>query len=399
MQSILENMESCVGCSACAQRCPALCVSMVPDDEGFLFPLIDEKRCTDCGLCKKACPVLNAGSTEPDPEQSGFPRAWAAWCLDDGIRLSSSSGGLFSMFAESCLRKGGMVFGAAFDSDFTVRHTGISGITDLDSLRRSKYVQSDINMCYRETEKLLKEQRPVLFSGTGCQIAGLKSFLGKQYPGLLTIDVACYGVPSPKVWSMYLDDMKKRYKSDISAISFRDKRNGWKDSRMHISFRNGRDYCRTLGKDPFFIGFGKNLLSRKCCFNCQFRHPGTRADLTLADFWGAEKIMGIDPGDNKGISLVIANTSRGEAALTAIREKCFIAEAPFDEAVSWNPRLTASADIPLNRPLFFADMNRGMRFPALKRKYMNPVVQSIKLWVKRTLGEGVAGKLKKLIRV
>ena len=302
------------------------------------------------------------------------------------------------MFAEHCLREGGTVFGAAFDKDFKVHHTAISKLPDLDSLRRSKYVQSDINQCYREAEKLLMEKRPVLFSGTGCHIAGLKSFLGKPYPGLLTIDVACYGVPSPKVWSMYLEDMKKKYKSEIAAISFRDKKNGWKNYCMHISFKDGSFYRRTAVKDTFFIGFGKNLLSRKCCFSCQFRHPNSQADITLADFWGVERLGLTDTRDDKGISLVIANTPEGLATLESIREKCCLSEISFMDAASGNPRLTASAPMPYQRALFFEDLNRGVGFSALKRKYMNPAVQSLKLWVKRTLGAGVAGKLKKLIK-
>lgn len=400
MRNILENMDSCVGCSACAQRCPRQCISMVPDDEGFLIPLIDEKRCNDCGLCKKVCPVLNTDGNNPgDAGQAGYPKAWAAWSTDDGIRLNSSSGGLFSMFAESCLLRGGTVFGAAFDKDFMVRHTGISKLSDLDSLRRSKYVQSDISQCYREAEKRLKEHRPVLFSGTGCQIAGLMSFLGKPYPELLTIDVVCYGVPSPKVWSLYLDDMKKRYKGDIASISFRDKKNGWKNYCMYIGFQNGRFYRRTAVKDTFFIGFGKNLLSRKSCYSCHFRHPRSQADLTLADFWDAERLKGIDTLDNKGVSLVIANTPKGQATLDSIREKCYLMETSFREAALGNPRVTESAPMPRSRALFFDDLIRGMRFSSLRRKYMNPFVQTLKLSAKRIAGPRFIERLKKLKRV
>lgn len=397
MEYILENTDSCVGCSACAQRCPEHCVSMVPDREGFLFPAVDAKKCIDCGLCRKACPVLKAEEASIEKEDSGFPRAWAAWSLDDGIRLKSSSGGMFTMLAESVINQGGTVFGAAFDRDFGVRHIGVSEISDLDSLRRSKYVQSDINLCYREAEKLLKEHKPVLFSGTGCQVAGLKSFLGKDYPELLTVDLACYGVPSPKIWSMYLDDMKKRFGSRITAVSFRDKKHGWKDYCMYISFENGRVYRRHAVKDPFFIGFGKNLFSRKCCYGCMFRHPRSLADITLADFWGAEKLEGIDAGDNKGISLVIANTPKGEVAVESVRDKCHLKETSFSDAAAMNPRLTRSAPMPPLRSRFFDDMNSMNDFPKLRRKYMNPLVQGIKLWARRILGDNGAERLKKLL--
>lgn len=394
MQNVLEDMDRCTGCSACAQRCPSRCVSMVPDHEGFLISHIDAERCIDCGICREACPVLRADMEKPYQE-NGFPRAWAAWSLDDAIRLSSSSGGLFSLLAESCLLSSGTVFGAAFDKDFMVRHAGISKHSDLDSLRRSKYVQSDMSQCYREAEKLLKEHKPVLFSGTGCQIAGLISFLGKPYPELLTVDLACYGVPSPRVWSLYLEDMKKRFKSDIASISFRDKQNGWKKYCMHIRFKNGRNYRKTAVKDPYFIGFGKNLFSRKSCYGCQFRHPHSQADITLADFWGAEKLGITIPQDDKGLSLAIANTPQGQAALASIRKKCFLAEIPFSDAARENPRLTVSAPMPRSRALFFEDMNRGIRFSSLKRKYMNPYMQALKLWVKRILDPQAVERLKK----
>ena len=398
MISVLENMDRCVGCSACAQRCPIQCISMADDHEGFLVPHIDAGRCHDCGLCRKVCPVLKADAETSESNQAtDYPRAWAAWSLDDTVRLESSSGGLFSLLAESCLSRGGTVFGAAFDQDFMVRHIGIEQPSELDSLRRSKYVQSDINRCYKEAERLLKEQKPVLFSGTGCQIAGLKSFLGKPYPELLTVDLACYGVPSPKVWSLYLEDMKKRFKSEIESISFRDKKNGWKNYCMHIRFRNGRSYRDAAVKDTFFIGFGKNLFSRKCCYSCQFRHPHTRADLTLADFWGAEELGIVHGQDDKGISLVIANTARGQAALEDIRDRCFLKETSFQEAAAKNPRLTVSAPMPRARTLFFEDLNSGMHFSALKRKYMNRFVQNLKLMARRMLGSGMVDRLRKLI--
>lgn len=397
MRFVLENMDRCVGCSACAQRCPKQCIAMVSDQEGFLVPQIDENSCCDCGSCKKACPVLRIDKENTSADQeSGFPKAWAAWSLDDDVRLNSSSGGLFSVFAESCLRRGGTVFGAAFDKDFAVRHIGISDPADLDSLRRSKYVQSDINQCYREAEKLLRAHKPVLFAGTGCQIAGLTSYLGKPYPDLLTIDLACYGVPSPRIWSLYLDDMKKRFKSDIAAISFRDKKNGWRNYCMHIRFKNGRSYCDTAVRDTFFIGFGKNLFSRKSCYGCQFRHPHSQADLTLADFWGAEKLGITSPQDDKGVSLVIANTPKGQAAVASIRETCFLKETSYQKAALQNPRLTSSAPMPRSRALFFEDLNSGMRFSALKRKYMNRFVQSLKLSVKKILGAGMVDRLRRL---
>jgi Coenzyme F420 hydrogenase/dehydrogenase, beta subunit C terminus. len=166
---------------------------------------------------------------------------------------------------------------------------------------------------------------------------------------------------------------------------------------MYISFRNGRIYRRTAVKDPFFIGFGKNIFSRKCCYSCRFRHPESRADITLADFWGAEKLNGTVADDNKGISLVLANTPKGKAAVESLAGKCYLKETVFSEAAALNPRLVSSAPMPALRSRFFGDLNSGMDFAGLQRKYMNTFIQSFKLWVKSILGEQALDGLRKLL--
>ena len=390
MQKILENRDECTGCSACAQSCAGQCISMMPDDEGFLFPQIDSLRCTDCGLCQRACPVLR---THKDPNRQDMeasswikPRVYAAWSLDETVRLNSSSGGIFSALADVRITNGGAVFGAAFDENFMVRHVGITDSSGLDDLRRSKYVQSDIQNTYSEAQKSLKEGKPVLFAGTGCQIAGLKSFLGKDYPDLLTIDLVCYGVPSPGIWSLYLKDIKRRYKSDIRMVSFRNKQNGWAKYRMKIEFENGRVYSRPAVDETYFIGFGKGLFNRRSCSSCMFRHPNSKADITLADFWGIDKLPDKDMSDNKGVSQLIINTPKGQEALDGIAVGCRLRERPFEEAAGGNPRLVSSCPMPKARAQFYGDLAKGISFPMIRRKYMNPSIQRIKRMIKSLIG-------------
>lgn len=384
MKETICEERLCTGCGACFQVCPQGAVSMLANNEGFLHPHINEEVCNDCGLCVRTCPINKTESADTPAHQ----KVYACYCLDEDVRAASSSGGVFSELAIRSLSEGGVVFGARFDSEFRVRHTYVNSECDLDNLRRSKYVQSDTGNTFREVKSFLKEGKKVLYCGTPCQIAGLKAYLNKEFPNLLTCDLACHGVPSPKVWSMYLDYIKSKYQSDIEAVSFRDKSTGWNDSSMRIDFTDGRQYTDKVKREIFFIGFGKSIFNRKSCFDCKFRVANTKADITLADFWGIDKQEDSQFRDNKGVSLVIAHTAAGKEALSQIRESVFIKEGSFDEAVRYNPRLVSSVAEPAKRKEFFDDMYAGYSFDRLRRKYMdNESIQyKVKYLVKKVLG-------------
>ena len=195
------NKSMCCGCAACVQRCPKQCIAMEADGEGFLYPLVDTDKCINCSLCEKVCPMLNPG------EERVPLHTYAARCTDEGIRRDSSSGGVFSVLAGEVLAGGGVVFGARFDDDWGVVHDFCTTPKGLAAFRGSKYVQSNIGDSYLRTEAFLKEGRRVIFSGTPCQIAGLKRFLRREYDNLLAVEVACHGVPSPLVWRRYLEEL------------------------------------------------------------------------------------------------------------------------------------------------------------------------------------------------
>lgn len=384
MKDPICEQRLCTGCGACFQVCPQGAVSMLANNEGFLHPHINEGLCNDCGLCTRTCPINKIENVDASVQQ----KVYACYCRDEDVRAASSSGGVFTQLAMEVLSEGGVVFGAGFDESFSVRHCFVDNADELDGLRRSKYVQSDTGNTFKDVKTLLKEAKRVLYCGTPCQIAGLKAYLNRQTPNLLTCDLACHGVPSPKVWSMYLDFICGMYSSKIASISFRDKSEGWADYRMKIVFRNGKCYSERAKRELFFIGFGKNIFNRKSCFDCKFRLANTKADITLADYWGIDKQEDEKFQDNKGVSLVITHSSAGEEALSKIKEGIYIEERSFDEAVKYNPRLLTSVMEPAKRKSFFDDMYAGYSFDRLRRKYMDneSIVYKVKCIVKKVLG-------------
>lgn len=208
MISVIEK-NNCCGCSACEQKCPKKCITMMEDEEGFFYPHVNKVKCIECGLCEKVCPVINVGENEQKIT------AYAAYVNDKNVRMKSSSGGMFTLFAQKILNENGVVFGAAFDQNFMVHHIYIESEENLSKQQGSKYLQSRIENTYRETEQYLNSGRKVLFTGTACQIAGLKQFLMKEYDNLYTVDVLCHGVPSSKLWKHYLEYQEECYGSSV----------------------------------------------------------------------------------------------------------------------------------------------------------------------------------------
>lgn len=249
MINIIEKKDCC-GCSACVQKCPRQCISLQEDEEGFLYPIVNEQACIDCGLCEQVCPILHPGEAHKP-----F-KVFAAKNSNEKIRSESSSGGVFTILAESVLEEGGVVFGAKFSEHWGVVHDYTETKEGLAAFRGSKYVQSCIGDCFIKAKSFLVQGRKVLFSGTPCQISGLKRFLGKEYGNLLAVDFICHGVPSPKVWRMYLEETITRECARnsvpscsahdrnvlVKGISFRDKRIGWKKYGFALALSTKDEY-------------------------------------------------------------------------------------------------------------------------------------------------------------
>lgn len=324
--------KDCTGCSACVHICPKSCISMLADTNGFLYPLINNDLCVKCGICEKNCPVLN--KTQEEIKDNII--SYATKANNNTIRENSSSGGIFSVIAEKVLESNGIVYGAAFDENFTVKHISISSLDDLDLLRRSKYVQSDLNDSFLGVEKNLKNKKTVLFTGTPCQIEGLLAYLKKPYENLITMDFVCHGVPSPKVWEYYKNILQKQYNSPITNVNFRDKSLGWNNSSVRLEFENGNVYCNTFHQDPYMKAFLANLDLRECCYTCKFKSLKHKSDITVADYWGIDKIAPT-LNDDKGISFVLINSNKGVKLFTEIEESLTLTKTDAEKCLPFNP--------------------------------------------------------------
>ncbi len=335
----ITDKSLCCGCESCVQACPKHCIFFDVDQEGFRYPVVLQEQCINCGLCEKVCPVINQSNAR-EPLHS-----YAAKNNCEEERLKSSSGGIFILLAKQTIEDGGVVFGARFDDKWNVVHSYTETIEGIKPFMGSKYVQSRIGDSYIKVRGFLRAGRKVLFSGTPCQIAGLKRFLRKEYDNLLTVDLICHGVPSPAVWQDYLDEIKEnarkgentvslplnphisvcdalasRREVGIESIAFRDKRLGWKKFSFALTLaeasadgkKNSVSLSHIHYNDPYFKGFNDyNLYLRPSCMKCPTRDLKSGSDITLADFWGIETLMP-ELDDDKGISVIMTNTNKGQ---------------------------------------------------------------------------------------
>lgn len=349
----LMKKADCCGCGACQQSCPKKCITMEPDDEGFLYPRVEEKACVNCGLCEKACPIL-----QKEKPQTGEVRAFAAYTTDGELRQSSSSGGMFSVLAREILNRGGVVAGAAFDEDFSVRHVVLEKDAELNRLRGSKYVQSRMEDTYIRVRELLKQGRPVLFTGVSCQVAGLKAFLGRDHDNLYTVDVLCHGVPSPKVWDRYCREQEAAHGQKMTDVSFRDKRAGWRGYSMALNFGPDIQYCRPGREDLYLQVFLRDICLRPSCHSCRFKDFPRQSDLTIGDAWGIEKRMP-DLDDDRGTSVVLVRSEKGRQLWAAVAGNVVSRQGELDILLPKDADSRKSVRPHPNRARFFAALNRG----------------------------------------
>lgn len=306
--------EDCTGCSACLNSCPIGCIVMSADEHGFRYPHVDRSSCINCGKCESACPVLNNRPSHPASVFYGCKH------IDDEVRRHSSSGGFFYELAREFIMSDGVVFGAAFSEDYhKVVHVQASTLEELEPIRVSKYVQSEVDSSFPLVKAALGRGQRVLFSGTPCQIAGIKSFIGEVPDNLILTEVICHGVPSPKVWDIYLSGLENNHGSKVKFVTFRDKSKSWRKSDFMAMFEDGTEFRQPNSDNLYMKAFLKNLSLRPSCTRCRFKRFTSGADLTMGDFWGSTE-LGNSYNDDIGISVVALNTLKGRSFFDSAKD-------------------------------------------------------------------------------
>lgn len=363
----VAGVVNCVGCCGCESVCPVGAITMTENKEGFPYPRVDEDTCILCRKCLKVCPTQQQLTSTPLPE-----RCYALWG-DEEAQRDSSSGGIFPLLAEAILNRGGCVVGAVYGKNFRVHHLVSNQKEDIFRMRSSKYVQSDTRGVFAEIKKRLDEGTEILFSGCACQVAGLKGFLGKEYPKLYTVDVVCHGVPSPRVFESYLKE-HERQAGPIKEVNFRKKEVlGWK-SGIFIQFRDGRAYT-AKGYDPYMAVFLNDWGLRESCYQCEFK-AAKYGDITLGDFWGIER-LDTQPEKGGGTSVVTVNTNKGVQLLGDIRSRLKQLKVfPTEKAVLYNPSMLKPVRRRRFRDLFFESFHHQQQLPEKKRCLQQAIVKA-----------------------
>lgn len=367
-----RSRKDCCGCSACADACPVNAIEMRNDEEGFLYPCINKDLCIHCGKCDRVCGFI---PVEKRAEPYELPKAYGVKHLDDSVRVSSRSGAAFIAFSDIILKQGGVVYGAAMQKDFSVRHIRATDFQHRDMMKKAKYVQSNTVQVYPQVEHDLKSGKEVLFSGTPCQVAGLRAYLQEmktEDSKLYCCDLVCHGVPSPAIWNDYINYIQNKYKKKIVEANFRDKEFGW-DSHCE-SFVLENTPKKVVSRDYTDL-FYDHIMFRPSCYNCQFANVYRPGDLTLADFWGIEK-NNASFNDNQGVSLVLVNTERGMKLFEQSKQDFEWFECEIENCIQ--PTLVKPSNMSPRREEFWTDYEK-MDFGSFLKKYTKPLTIPLRL--------------------
>ncbi len=374
MERIYCDKKLCTGCSACYAVCPVGCIEMLPDGKGFLYPSIDEEKCVHCGKCKSACQTYIEEKSAYTPELYGYVNP------DTETLLKSSSGGIFSALTEKILAKGGYVCGAVFDEKISVRHIVTNDAEDIRKMRGSKYVQSRMENCFSEILRLLDSGKTVLFTGTPCQVLGLKCFLKKDYGNLFTVDCVCHSIPSPLIFSKYIQSIE-RVDGKIIDFSFRNKKDGWNNYNLYYKTCVGEKYLPHKG-NYYMEGFLDGLYNRESCNSCPVKtRAGYASDITIGDYWHAKELTPEIYNEN-GVSAVLVNSVKGKELLRGIPIKKYEIEA----FLNVNKKYSECAKTGVKSDLFWLEFNKNGIDAAYKKAYKLPFKIKIKTVIKKITG-------------
>ena len=343
MYFVTKNEYECSGCTACMNICAHGAIEMKENGEGVGFPVRNNDKCIDCGLCEKVCPF------EHPVYKNKAPEVFAAY--DRKERGSSASGGLFYTIASYVIGHGGVVFGSVYGENLKVKHVSARTLQEVQAMRGSKYVQSDLGTVFKEIKDELKKGKLVYFTGIGCQVAGLYAFLRKDYENLITSDIVCHGVPSQKMFNIHLKYLGEKYGSKVSAYSFREL-NYWLTREKAVLDNGKTKYEYDGNKSPYLYAFGLGYIDRYSCFNCKFAKVPRQGDISLADFWGVgETAPQMDT--SKGVSLVLVNNEKGKKLWSEIEQQLVFKKSTLQAAAKHNPNVVGPTKEPEFRKEFF----------------------------------------------
>lgn len=389
----ITRKENCSGCGSCANICPKNCITMQMDKEGFLYPKVNKSGCINCNICENSCPILN-----PISEEKHEQKAFLIQNRDDQIRRESTSGGAFTAIAKYVLSQGGVVFGVCFDENYVVKHTYVETKEDLKKFRNSKYVQSQIGDTFSEAKHFLTNNRMVCFSGTPCQIEGLKCYLGKEYDNLITVDVVCRAVPSPLLWKKYLDMKKVEMGTRINKIMFRDKYFGYKYSTMTIC-SDMKEYHSGVESDQWLRAFFSGICVRPSCHQCKFKKRYRISDFTIWDCFSVDVFdKGMD--DDKGTTKMIVQSEKGEKILTLLKDEVASRSIDVDKAIDGVKEMFYPTESNPKREQFIADMQKMDGKDLLNKYFPQTLRVKAERFARQTSYKlGIYKQMKKVVKI
>lgn len=357
----------CCGCGACAAICPKDAIHMAWNQNGFYYPSVDYKKCVECSLCDKVCPETSQKWRRKEDCIGTFA---VANCNEE-IRENSSSGGVFFELAKSIIEKGGIIFGVAWTDWIQAEHIGVETVDELGRIMKSKYVQSNVDKIFRNVKKALIEGRQVLFSGSPCQIAGLKNYLNQDYSNLIMVDYICHGVPSAKTLKKYTEYIEQREDTSVKSYDFRSKKNGWNTLSLEINFINNQSIVEKATDNSYYRAFLSNLSLNTVCGECQYNCLPRASDITLGDFW---KVNLSHPyyKDDKGVSCVIINSKKGEKLFETVCQNFVYTPSSIEMIRKGNPFVHGHCVLHPRNEKFFQALDTNEAFDNVVRRLLKP---------------------------
>lgn len=395
MEKLYNKTEDCCACGACVNICPKNAISMKEDKYGFLFPVIDSDLCIDCKLCKKVCAYQNIIET------NNPLKTWVAVSKNKEKLKKSASGGVFYTLADAVIKEKGYAVGAAFNDKFELSHIIADNEKTLEKMQGSKYTQSSTGLVFREIKKKLNNNETVLFSCCPCQVAGLKSYLGKDYNNLITIDLICHGVPSNRAFKDYLKFFEKKKHIKVKKFSFRDKSIGWGINCSVLTDRAKKIkiFCSSSSYMYYFL---HSLIYRKNCYSCKYADSHRTGDITIGDFWGIEKehpeLLGKNKIDeSKGVSVIIANTDKGIDFIKKNRNLFDLYKSSFEKAARGNAQLNCPSRYDEKREQIL-ELYANNGWKAVDERFNKNIgLRKYSGYIKSLIPSGLKRKLKKIL--